>query len=151
MKVRCSPVLLFLPLLVVVYQFQQNYQFSNNTSVITYVHRMIISPSCLFKHMNNDERVAMLFQCLLDQTQHKLYSCLISLLRNNVSKSVYVHQFQTLCILTLTRQGLLEALNKGYIIWGVYIKDRFCSTIQCSGVHGSSSRSVARCMSAEWE
>ena len=38
----------------------------------TYVHRMIISPPCLFKHTKNDERVAMLFQCLLDHTQQKL-------------------------------------------------------------------------------
>ena len=33
----------------------------------------------------------MLFQCLLDHTQHKLYFCLISLLRNNVSNSVYIN------------------------------------------------------------
>ena len=36
------------------------------TSVTTYVYRMIISPPCLLKHMKNDERVAMIFQCLLD-------------------------------------------------------------------------------------
>ena len=64
---------------------------SNNTSVTSYIHRMIISSPCLFKHMKNDERVAMLFQCLLDHTQQKLYSCLNSLLRNNVSKSVYTN------------------------------------------------------------
>ena len=52
---------------------------------------MIILPPCLFKHTKNDERVAMLFQCLLDYTQQKLYFYLISLLRNDVSKSVYVN------------------------------------------------------------
>ena len=72
-------------------ELQQHYPLSNNTSVITFVLQMIISPPCLFKHMKNDERVAMLFQCLLDHTQHKLYFCLISLLRNNVSKSVYIN------------------------------------------------------------
>ena len=66
--------------------FQQHSLLSNNTSVTTYVHRMIISLSCLFKHMKNDEHVTMFFQCLLDHTQQKLYFCLISLLRNNVSK-----------------------------------------------------------------
>ena len=44
---------------------------TNFTSVTTYVHRMIISPSCLFKYMKNDERVAMLFQCLQDHKQQK--------------------------------------------------------------------------------
>ena len=42
--------------------------FSSNTSVTTYVHRMIIYPPCLFKHMKNLERVAMLFQYLLHHT-----------------------------------------------------------------------------------
>ena len=39
----------------------------------------------------NDERVAMLFRYLLDPAQQKLYFCLFSLLRNNVSKSVYIN------------------------------------------------------------
>ena len=67
------------------------YPLFNNTSVTTYVHRMIISPPCLFNHMKDDEHVAMLFQCLLDHTQQKLYFCPILLLRNNVSKSVYIN------------------------------------------------------------
>ena len=69
----------------------QHSPFCNNTLIITCVHRMIISPPCLFKHIKNDERVAMLFQCLLDHAQHKLYFCLISLLKNNVSKSAYIN------------------------------------------------------------
>ena len=66
---------------------------SNNTSVTTYIHQnlMIISPPCLFKHMKNDEHVAVLFQCPLDHTQQKLYFFLIYLLRNNVSKSVGIN------------------------------------------------------------
>ena len=91
--------LLLLPLLAVVYQIQPSnvvelqlpFPFYNNTSVTTYIHRMIISRPCWFKHMKKDERVAMLFQCLPDHTQQKLYFCLISLLRNNVSKSVYIN------------------------------------------------------------
>ena len=67
------------------------HHFSN-----TYVHRMIISLPWLFKRIKNDERVAMLFQCLLDQTQQKLYFCLISLLRNNASKSVYINLRQSI-------------------------------------------------------
>ena len=74
-----------------VVELQQHSPLSNKTSVTTYVHRIIILPPCLFKHMKNDERVAMLFQCLLDHTQHKLYFCLILLLRNDVSKSVYIN------------------------------------------------------------
>ena len=62
----CLGFLLLLPLLVVVYQIQpsnvvelqQHSALSNNISVTTYVHRMIISPPCLFKHMKNDEGVA---------------------------------------------------------------------------------------------
>ena len=93
-----SPILVnvTVPLLVVVYQIQpskvveieQHSPLSNNTSVTTYVHRMIISPPCLLKHMKTDERVSMLFQCLLDHTQQKIHFCLISLLRNNNSKSI---------------------------------------------------------------
>ena len=94
----CLIFLLLLLLLVVVYQIQssiavelqQHSPLSNNTSVTTYVHQMIISLPSLFKHMN-DERVAMLFQYLGDHTEHKLYLCLISLLRNKVSKSVYIN------------------------------------------------------------
>ena len=85
--------------LVVVYQIQpssvvelqQNSPISHKIPLTTYGHRMIFSPPCLFKHMKNDERVAMLLQCLLDYTQKKMYFCLISLLRNNVSKSVYIN------------------------------------------------------------
>ena len=40
------------------------------------------------KHIKNEESVAMLFQCLLDHTQQKLYFFLISLLINKFSKSV---------------------------------------------------------------
>ena len=72
-------------------ELQQLSPLSNKTSESTYVHRMIISPPYLFKHMKDDGRVAMFSQCLLDHTQQKLYFCLISLLRNNVSKSVYVN------------------------------------------------------------
>ena len=80
-----SDFLLLLPLLEVVYQIQpsnvvelqQHSPLSNNTSVTPYVHRMIILPPCLFKHMKTDERVAMLLQCLLDHIQQKLYFCLI--------------------------------------------------------------------------
>ena len=95
----CLGFLSLLPLLVVVYQIQpskvielqQHSPLSNNTSVTTYIHQMIISPPCLFKCMKNDEHVAMLFQCLRDHKQQKLYFYLISLLRNNVSKSVYIN------------------------------------------------------------
>ena len=52
---------------------------------------MIISPPCLFKHTKNNERVATLYQWILDHTQQTFYFCLISLLRNNVSKSVYIN------------------------------------------------------------
>ena len=100
----CLRFLLLLSLLVVAYQIQpfnvaellQHSPLSNNTSVTTYIHQMIISPPCLFKHLKNDERVAMLFQCLLNHTQLKLYICFSLLLRNNVSKSVYINE--TLCI-----------------------------------------------------
>ena len=64
---------------------------SNNTSVTTYFHRMIISPPCLFKHIKNDERVVKLYQGLLEYTQQKLYFCLVSLLGNNVWKGVYIN------------------------------------------------------------
>ena len=65
---------LLLPLLVVVYQIkpsnvveiQQHSPLSNNNSVTTYVHRMIITRPWLFKHLKNDERVAIHFQCLMD-------------------------------------------------------------------------------------
>ena len=105
----CLGFLLLLPLLVV-YQIQhsnvvelhEHYTLSNNTSVTTYIHPMIISQPCLFKHMKNDECVAMVFQCLLDHTQLKLYFCLISLLRNNVSKSVYINfKHSVFCEFTL--------------------------------------------------
>ena len=52
-----------------VVEHQQHSPFSNNTSVTTYVHRMIISPSCLFKNRKDGERVAMILQCLLDHKQ----------------------------------------------------------------------------------
>ena len=94
----CFGFLLLLRLLAVVYQIQpsnvvelQHSPLSNNTSVTTYVHRMIITPPCLFKRMKNDEHVAMLFQCFLGHTQQKFYFCLISLLKNNVSKSAYIN------------------------------------------------------------
>ena len=93
-----SRILVIITFLVVAYQIQssnvielQHSPLSNNISVSTYVYRMIISPPRLFKHMKNDERVPMPFQCLLDHTQQKLYFCLISLLINNVSKSVYIN------------------------------------------------------------
>ena len=38
--------------------FQQHFPLSNDTSVTTYNHRMIISPPCLFKYMKNNECVA---------------------------------------------------------------------------------------------
>ena len=56
--------------------------------------------------MKNHERVAMLFQCLLDQTQQKIYFCLIDLLRNNVPKKC-IHQYEKLCILTYVIKLLL--------------------------------------------
>ena len=69
----CLGFLLLLPLLLVVYQIrpsnvvelQQHSPLSNNTSVTTYVHRMIISLICLFKHMKNDDRVAMISSAFL--------------------------------------------------------------------------------------
>ena len=94
----CLGFLLLLPLLVVVYQIQpssiielQHSQVSNNTSVITYVHRMIISQPFLFKHIEEDERVTMFFQCLPEHAQQKLYFCPSSFLRNNVSKTVCIN------------------------------------------------------------
>ena len=68
-----------------------HFPITDNPLVTTYVHRMITLSPCLFKHMKNDEHVAVLFQCLLDHTQYILYFCLISLLRNNVSKSVCIN------------------------------------------------------------
>ena len=75
----CLWFLLLLSLLVMVYQIQpsndlelqKHSTLSNNTSVTTYDHRMIISSPSLFKHMKNDEHVAMLFQCLLYHTDQK--------------------------------------------------------------------------------
>ena len=57
-------LLLLWLVVVVVYQIQpsnvvelqQHCPLSNNTSVTTYVHRMIISPPSLLKHMKNDGR-----------------------------------------------------------------------------------------------
>ena len=49
-----------------VVELQQHSPLFNNTSVTSYVLRMIISVTSLFKYMKNDEHVAMLFQCLLD-------------------------------------------------------------------------------------
>ena len=46
---------------------------------------------CTFKHTKNDGHFAMLLQCLLDHTQQKLFFCLFLLLRNNVSKTVYIN------------------------------------------------------------
>ena len=43
---------------------QQYSPLSNNTLVTTYIHRMIISLPCLFKHMKNYEHVAMPCCCL---------------------------------------------------------------------------------------
>ena len=90
----CLRFFLLLPLVVVyqiqpsnVVELQQHSPLSNNTSVTTYIHRMIISPPCLFKHMKNDECVAMLFQCLLDHPQQKLYFCLISFLLSSDIRS----------------------------------------------------------------
>ena len=108
--------LLLLPLLVVVYQIQptnvfelqQHSPLSNNTLLTTYIHRVIISPPCLFKHMKNGERVAMLFQCLLDHTQQKLYYCHISLLRNDFSDCI--HQFEILCIPFTSKSPNFSAL-----------------------------------------
>ena len=76
----CIGFLLLLLLLVVVYQIQpsnvvelqQHSPLSNNTSVTPLSNDNF--PPCLFKHKKNDECVAMLFQCLLDHTQQKLYS-----------------------------------------------------------------------------
>ena len=67
--------------------------------VTTLVHLMIISPL-------HDERVAMLFQCLLDHTQQKLYFCLISVLRNNVSKSVDLYINLRLCMFNIEKLWL---------------------------------------------
>ena len=91
--------------LVVVYQIQpsnvvelqQHSPLFNNTSITIYVHWMIISQTCLFKHMKSNEHVAMLFQYLLDHTQQKLYFCLILLLRNNVLKNVYINLRHSVC------------------------------------------------------
>ena len=46
----------------------------------------------------NDECVAMHFQCPLVHIQKKLYFCLISLLRNNTSKSVYINLRHSVCV-----------------------------------------------------
>ena len=89
----CLAFLLLLLLLVVVYQIQPSkvIKLQQHSPLSIYVHQMIISPPCLFKHMKNDERVAMLFKCLLDHTQQKFYFCLISLLRSNMSESVFIN------------------------------------------------------------
>ena len=94
------------PLLVMVYQIQtsnvvelqQHSPLSNNTSVITYVHRMIISPPCLSKPWRTMNVLLCLLQCLVDHIQQKLYFCLISLLRNNVSKSVCINLRHCMCL-----------------------------------------------------
>ena len=44
-----------------VVELQQHSPLSNNTSVTTYVHPMIILRPCSFKHRKNNERVTMLF------------------------------------------------------------------------------------------
>ena len=94
-------------MLVVVYEIQpssvvelqKHSPLSNNTSVTAYVHRLKILPPSLFKHMKNDERIAMLFQSLMNHIHHILYFCLISLLRN-VSKSVHINLRQSVCYCT---------------------------------------------------
>ena len=96
-----------------VVELQQHYLLCNNTSVITCFYRMIISPPCLFKHRKNDERVAMFFQCLLDHTQQKLYFCLILLLRNNVSKSVYINFRQSAWSIVNYTPGLRRLFQAG--------------------------------------
>ena len=77
----CLVFLLLLPLLVVVYQIQpsnmvklQHFPLSNNTSVTTFVYRMIISPSCLFKLMKNYECVSMLFSAFWIKTNKNFIS-----------------------------------------------------------------------------
>ena len=62
-------------------------QHRSTSTFSTYVYRMLISQPLLFKHMKNDERVAILFQYLLEHTH-----TLISLLKNNVSKSILATQ-----------------------------------------------------------
>ena len=68
----------------------------------------------------------MLFQCLQDHTQQTLYFCLISLLRNNISNSVYIN-FRHF-VFTITYRAvvtgaitLLHTLNFKYgrlsIVW----------------------------------
>ena len=99
----CLGFLLLLPLLVVVYQIQPTDVVELNivhfpiTLEKPHINRIIISLSCLLKHMKNDELAVMLFHCLLDHTEQKLHFCLISLLRYNVSKSVYIN-LRHLCI-----------------------------------------------------
>ena len=78
-----SRILAIVTLLVVVYEIQpsvivelqQHSQLSNNTSVTTYVHRLIIPSPCFFiNHMKEDEHVATLFQCFLFHTQQTFCS-----------------------------------------------------------------------------
>ena len=70
----------------------------NNTSVTTYVHRLIISPPCLFKHMENDERVAMLFQCAFWTIHNKNCISLAFRCRQVMFRKVYTSISNTLYI-----------------------------------------------------
>ena len=119
-----SRILVILTLVGIVYLIQpsnvvelQHSPLSNNTSVTTYIHQMIISQPCLFKHTKNDKHVAVVFQCLLDHTKQKLYFCLISLLRNNVSKSVYINLRHSLVM----KQRLQCAMKIPFLFSYLYI------------------------------
>ena len=65
-----------------VVELQQRSPFSNNTSVTTYVHRLIISPPCLFKHTKNDERVLCFSDSFWIIHNKNSFLCFISFLRS---------------------------------------------------------------------
>ena len=81
-----------------VVELQKHSPLSNNTLVTTYVHRMIISPPYLFKQMN-DGRVAMLSSASGSHTTKFVFPSHF-LLRNNISKSVYINFRQTVVLHT---------------------------------------------------
>ena len=119
--------LLLLPLLVVVYQIQpfnvvelQHSPLSNSTSVTSYIHRMIISPPCLFKHMKNDGCVAMFFQCLLDHTQQNCIS---------VSFHCWEITFQKVYLYINLRHSVLTCKALWFVIQYYFCEQVFSSAL----------------------
>ena len=79
-----------------------NSPLSNKTSVTTYVHRMIISPPCLFRHMKNDERFPAVCFFSVFWIIHNNNCISVSLRCWEVTfQSVYTSMRHTLCAFSL--------------------------------------------------